>query len=67
MTNLLKTFTTDSFEGTEAFRSGFVDMCPLRNVYLTCSGLGNFNAMSVSGDRNIIKKIPVSAGFGDAI
>jgi len=67
MNALLKNFTSDSFEGTEVFRSGFVDMYPLRNVYLTCSGLGNFNTMSVSGDRNIIKKIPVNAGFGDVI
>ena len=67
MNALLKNFTADTFEGSEVFRSGFVDMYPLRNIYLTCSGLGNFNTMSVSGDRNIIKKIPVTAGFGDVI
>jgi len=67
MNGLLKNFTADSFEGSEVFRSGFVDMHPLRNVYLSCSGLGNFNTMSVSGDRNIIKKIPVTAGFGEVI
>ena len=61
MNNLLKNFTADSFEGTEAFRSGFVDVYPLRNIYLTCSGLGNFNTVSLSGDRNIIKQIPVNA------
>ena len=49
------------------FSSGFVDTHPIRSIYFTCSGLGNFNTMSVSGDRNIIKKTPVSAGFGDVI
>ena len=67
MNNLLKNFTADSFEGTEVFRSGFVDACPLRNIYLTCSGVGNFNTMSVSGDRNIVKQFPVNVGFGDVI
>ena len=67
MNNLLKNFTADSFEGTEVFRSRFVDMYPLRNIYLTCSDPGNFNTMSVSGDRNIIKQILVNAGFGDVI
>ena len=67
LNTMLKNFTEDSFEGTEVFRSGFVDMYPLRNIYLSCSGLGNFNTMSVSGDRNIIKKIPVNAGYGDVI
>jgi hypothetical protein len=42
-------------------------MYPLRNIYMTCSGLGNFNTMSVSGDRNIIKKVPVNAGHGEVI
>ncbi len=34
---------------------------------MACSGLGNFNTVSVAGDRNIIKKIPVTAGHGDVI
>ncbi len=67
MNNMLNNFTADSFEGTDVFRSGFVDMYVLRNIYLTCSGLGNFNTMSVSGDRNIREKIPVNAGYGDVI
>jgi hypothetical protein len=34
---------------------------------MTASGLGNFNTMSVAGDRNIVKKVPVSAPHGDVI
>ena len=67
MNGLLKNFTAETFADTEVYRSGFVDMYPLRNIYLTCSGLGNFNTMSVSGERNIIKKIPVTAPYGEVI
>ena len=42
-------------------------MYPLRNIYMTSSGLGNFNTMTVTGNRNVIKKIPVSAAHGDII
>ena len=47
--------------------SGYIDLYPIRNLYLSCSGLGNFNTMSVSGERSIIKKIPVNAGYGEMI
>ena len=49
------------------FVSGYVDMYPLRNIYMTSSGLGNFNTMTITGNRNVIKKVPVSAGHGDVI
>ena len=49
------------------FVSGYVDMYPLRNIYMTNSGLGNFNTMTITGNRNVIKKVPVSAGHGDVI
>ncbi len=35
-------------------------MNPLCNVYLSCTGLGNFNTVSLTGDRNIIKNIPIN-------
>jgi len=66
MNSLLKNFTSKGYN-TNAFVSGYIDMYPLRNIYMTCSGLGNFNTMSISGDRNIIKKIPVNAGHGEVI
>lgn len=49
------------------FVSGYIDMNPVRNAYLTCTGLGNFNTMSLTGDRNIIKKIPINGQPGDVI
>ena len=49
------------------FVSGYLDMSPLRNAYLTCTGLGNFSTVSLTGDRSIIKKIPVNGKPGDII
>ena len=66
MNSLLKNFTPKSFN-SNPFVSGYIDMYPLRNIYMSCSGLGNFNTMSISGDRNVVKKIPVTAGHGDVI
>ena len=34
---------------------------------MTSSGLRNLNTMTITGNRNVIKKIPVSAGHGDII
>jgi hypothetical protein len=47
--------------------SSYINLFPIRNLYLTCSGLGNFNTMSVNGDRSSIKKNPVNAGYGEMI
>ena len=47
--------------------SGYVDLIPIRNIYITSSGLGNFNTMSISGERAIVKKVPVTAGYGEMI
>lgn len=66
LNTLLKNFTSKGYN-SNPFVSGYIDMYPLRNIYMTCSGLGNFNTMSVSGDRNIIKKVPVNAGHGEVI
>ncbi len=66
MNSLLKNFTSKGYS-PDPFVSGYIDMYPLRNIYMSCSGLGNFNTMSISGDRNVIKKIPITAGHGEVI
>jgi hypothetical protein len=65
--NVLRNFTPSTHNNANPYVSGFVDLFPVRNLYLTCSGLGNFNTMSVSGDRSIVKQIPVNAGYGEMI
>jgi hypothetical protein len=65
--NILRNFTAKNNNNTSPYESGYVDLFPIRNLYLSCSGLGNFNTMSVSGERSIVKKIPVNAGYGEMI
>lgn len=67
--NVLRNFTAqviDSYSNL-IWGSGFVDLYPIRNLYVISSGLGNFNTMSVSGERSIVKKVPVNAGYGEMI
>ncbi len=66
MNFILKNTGTKAYDST-AHESGYIDLYPIRNIYMTASGLGNFNTTSVAGDRNIIKKIPVTAEHGSAV
>ncbi len=64
--SILKDNTQKPFDNTP-FVTGYIDMHPLRNIYITSSGLGNFNTMTITGNRNVIKKIPAHASRGDII
>ena len=67
MNAVLKNFTSKGVNSSPLFVSGWIDLNPLRNLYLSCSGLGNFNTMTLSGNRSITKQIPVNAGPGEMI
>ncbi len=47
--------------------SGYIDLNPVRNLYLSSSNFGNFNTTSVTGDSTIIKKIPVNANYNELL
>ena len=40
---------------------------PIRNLYLSSQGLGNFNTVDLKGNRSIIKKTPVTAPWNNMI
>jgi hypothetical protein len=66
--DLIKNYNPNAIYITNSpFLSGSLDMSPLCNAYLTCTGLGNFSTVSLTGDRNIIKKIPLNGKPGDII
>ena len=67
--NVLRNFTPQVIDATKAYTwtSGYVDLNPIRNLYIVSSGLGSFNTMSVSGERSIVKKVPVNAGYGELV
>ena len=66
MNTTLKNTVLKAYDNTDHV-TGYIDIFPIRNIYMTASGLGNFNTMSVAGDRNIVKKIPVNAEHGQVI
>jgi hypothetical protein len=46
------------------FESEFLDLLTIHNIYMHCPNLGHFNSVGVRGENSIIKKIPVSSGYG---
>ena len=54
--SIIKNYTATINNNSNPFKSGFIDLMPMRNIYMTSSGLGNFETMSMSGERLIIEK-----------
>jgi hypothetical protein len=38
------------------YESGYLDLHPIRNIYLKSSNMGNFNTLGANGESGIIKK-----------
>ena len=51
----------------DPFISKYIDLFPIRNIYITSPNLGNFNTMSAWGDNTIIKKVPVTANYNEMV
>jgi hypothetical protein len=49
------------------FVSGYINLIPIRNIYMTSSNLGSYNSLNISGGRSVIKKIPVTANFNEML
>lgn len=47
--------------------SGYVNLNPVRNIFITSGNLGGYNTLSISGERGIIKKVPVRANYNELI
>ena len=54
------------FTHTAPYTSAFLNLVPIRNLYLS-SNMSNYNTADLKGRRNIIKKIPVNGAFGSMI
>ena len=48
------------------WESGFIDVVSIHNVYICSPNFGN-NALGPRGEKNILKKIVTTAGFGELI
>jgi len=65
--NVLRNLIPKVNTHTSPYVSGYIDLIPIRNIYITSTGLGNFNTLSISGERAIVKKVPVTSGYGEII
>ena len=50
-----------------SYVSPYVNLNPIRNLYITSGNIGGYNTMSISGERGIIKKVPVRANYNEMI
>ena len=54
-------------EERTVYESGFLDLRNVHNIYITSPNLGHFSSIGPRGERNIVKKVPVTADFGYVI
>ena len=47
-----------------SYETGFLDLLNIHSLYLRSSNLGSFQTIGARGESDIIKKIPVSSGYG---
>ncbi|MFM7985323.1 MAG: hypothetical protein ACKPKO_39005, partial [Candidatus Fonsibacter sp.] len=64
---LIKNTVAKTVQTNDSFKSGFVDLFPIRNLYLISNTLGTNNSMSINGEWGILKKIPVNAGYNEIV
>ena len=54
---------TDEVKLSNQFKSGFVSLQTINNIYITSPNLGSFDTIS-DFSNNVIKKVPVTAPYG---
>ena len=47
-----------------SYTSGFLDLQPIRNIFISSPNLGSFTTLGSRGEAGIICKVPVNADFG---
>ena len=54
---------TDAYTNVAPYTTNFIDLTPVKNVYLHCNEISNYNQLTVAGNSSIIKKIPVNVPY----
>jgi hypothetical protein len=65
--SMSRLFSFPSTGFVKTLKSNFVDLRRAHQLFLHTPGFGNYNTLGPSGERNILAKIPVDAGYGGAI
>ena len=62
---VLGVYTTSGDASTNVvpYITGFIDLTPVKSLYLHCNEISNFNQLTVSGNSSIIKKINVTVPY----
>ena len=60
-------YTTSSTSSSASPFVTYLDLQPMRNIYMSSPNIGNFNAIGPRGQSSIIKKVPVTANFTEMI
>ena len=47
--------------------SGYVDLFPIRNLYITSQALGNFSSISLNGERGVLNKDLLRASYEELL
>ena len=59
---VLANYQMNVYQYGNAYVSGFVNLQPIRNIYIHSSQLSNYNQVSLrTGDGTVVKKVPVTA------
>ena len=62
---VLGVYTTlgDASTNVVPYITGFIDLTPIKNIYLHCNEISNFNQLTVAGNSSIVKKVPVNVPY----
>ena len=59
---VLGNYQMNVYQYGNAYVSGFVNLQPIRNIYIHSSQLSNYNQVNLrTGDSTVVKKVPVTA------
>jgi len=58
---------SDIYMTTKTYESKYLDLQPIRNIYMSSPNLGTFTTIGPQGEASIIKKIPVTSDNNEMI
>ena len=64
---LLTNVTPNVIGNTASPAQYYINLTPIRNIYMRSPNLSSFNTIGCNGESSIIKKIPINAGSGEMI
>ena len=65
---MIQNFTPNHIErGVDFYMSGYVDLFPIRNLYITSQTLGTYSAIGLHGERGVLKQVPIRATYGELL